>query len=117
MNFINERNVINALIFDRTILSLLRVIIVISSISFQSFQRFQWVALRPFATILSFIRIIRAVAHFYGNFFVHFFCLELFRVNFFRARSWQLQHAIRYVTPHVLILSFFLPPFFIKNNT
>lgn len=34
-------------------------------------------------TILSFIRIIRAVAHFYGNFFVRFFCLELFRVNFF----------------------------------
>lgn len=81
------------------------------STNFQSFQRFQWVALHPFATILSFIRIIRAVAHFYGNFFVHFFCLELFRVNFFRARSRQLQHAVRYVTPHVPILSTFFPPF------
>jgi len=57
-------------------------------------------------TILSFIRIIRAGAHFYGNFFAHFFCLELFHVNFFRARSGRLQHAVRYVTPHVPILSF-----------
>lgn len=65
----------------------------------------------PVRTILSFIRIIRAGAHFYGNFFVRFFCLELFHVNFFPARFQRLQHAVRYVTPHVPILSCLFPFF------
>lgn len=84
-----------------------------SSLQFPVFSTIP-VSATSIRTILSFIRIIRAVAHFYGNFFVHFFCLELFRVNFFSASlpATSTCSSIRYTSRSDSFFSFC--PFFVR---